>query len=308
MSVRTILAFLVAFAPPLICAAPARADLRVVTTTTDLADIARTIGGDHVQVEAICQGPQDPHHVQARPSYMVRLARADLLLAVGLELEVGWLPGLIRGARNPSINPGRPGYLEGASAITPIDVPRGLVDRSQGDVHRLGNPHFWLDPENTMRVVSAIAGRMGELDASNAALYQRNATALRERLRRALTRWHERLAPFRGARVVSYHATFNYFLRQFGLEGSGYIEERPGIPPAPAHLARLIQTMRSQGVHVILHERYFNRQTSELVAGRTGAHLVVLPTSVGGVNAATSYEALMDHLVNSVATALDGSR
>src|SRR6188508_1751916 len=142
----------------------AHAELKVVTTTTDLGYFARTVGGDRVKVETICQGNQDPHFVQARPSYMVTLSRADLLVAVGLELEVGWLPSLIQGARNPSINPGKPGYLEAASAVQPIDVPAGGADRSKGDIHPFGNPHFWLDPLNAKLVAHAIAERLAQLD------------------------------------------------------------------------------------------------------------------------------------------------
>jgi len=284
--------------------AVARADLRVVTTTTDLGDFARRIGGANVQVDTICQGNQDPHTVQARPSYMVKVSRADLVIAVGLELEVAWLPALIQGARNPSVNPGRPGYLEAADAVTPIDVPTGRVDRSQGDLHPFGNPHYWLDPENAKRVVRLIAARMAELDPDNTARYAANARRVNSSIHRGIQRWRAALAPFRGTKVASYHATFNYFLRRFGLVGVGYLEPRPGIPPSPSHLAGLIRRMRADHVPVILHERYYDRTTSDMVARRTSARLLVLPTSVGGTDGTGSYERLIDHIVNTVVSAL----
>lgn len=279
-------------------ASPALAELRIVTTTTDLGYFARTIGGDRVHVDTICQGTQDPHFVQARPSYMVTLSRADLLVAVGLELEVGWLPSLLQGARNPAINPGRPGYLEAATAIRPIDVPQGAVDRSRGDVHPFGNPHFWLDPANAKLAIHAIAVRMAQLDAAGAAVFRTNEAALTQRIDRAIARWTQQMAPFRGAKIASYHATFNYFHRRFGLNAIGYLEDRPGIPPSPAHLVDLIRQMRDQHVPVIFHETYYNRSTSDMVAGRTGARVLLLPTSVGGAPGTGTYEQLVDYLVS----------
>jgi zinc/manganese transport system substrate-binding protein len=168
--------------------APALAELRIVTTTTDLSSMARAIGGDRVQVESICRGPQDPHFVQARPSYMVTLSRADLLISVGLELEIGWLPALIQGARNPDINPCHQGYLEASTAVRPIDVPTGPVDRSRGDIHPLGNPHYWLDPENAKLAARAIGDRMAQLDPANAAFFRDNLRNWTARIDRGLLR------------------------------------------------------------------------------------------------------------------------
>jgi zinc/manganese transport system substrate-binding protein len=279
-------------------ASPALAELRVVTTTSDLGYLVRTIGGDRAQVDTVCQASQDPHSIQARPSYMVMLSRADLVVAVGLELEVGWLPALVQGARNPSINPGRPGYLEVATAVRPIDVPQGAVDRSRGDIHPFGNPHFWLDPLNVKLAAHAIAERMAQLDASNAAFFRANDAAFAQRLDRAMVRWTAQMAPFRGAKVASYHATFNYFFHRFGLSAIGYLEDRPGIPPSPAHLVDLIRQIREQHVAVIFHESFYNRATSDMVAGRSGARVLALPTSVGGAPGINTYEQLIDYLVS----------
>lgn len=289
-------------------ARPAAAELRVVTTTTDLAYFAQTAGGDKVKVESICKGSQDPHFVQARPSYMVTLSRADLVIAVGLELEVGWLPSLIQGARNPAINPGRPGYFEAASAIKPIDIPAGGVDRSRGDIHPFGNPHFWLDPFNAKLAVRAIAERLAQLDPANAKLFRDNASAFEARIDKKMQEWQATLAPYKGTKIASYHATFNYFHRRFGLDGIGYLEDRPGIPPSPGHLVDLIRQMREQKVPVIFHEEFYDHSTSDMVGQRAGAQVLVLPTSVSGVSGVTTYEQLIDYLVQRLATALKQKR
>ena len=285
-------------------ATPASAELRIVTTTTDLGYFAQTIGGDKVHVDSICQGKQDPHFVQARPSYMVTLSRADLLLAVGLELEVGWLPSLIQGARNPAINPGKTGYFEASSAITPIDVPQGGVDRSRGDIHPFGNPHFWLDPLNAKLAAHAIAERMAQLDTDNAQLFRANEKAFEKRIDAKMQTWSAQMAPYKNTKVASYHATFNYFHRRFGLNSIGYLEDRPGIPPSPAHLVDLIHQMRDQHVPVVFHESFYDRSTSDMVGARAGAKVLVLPTSVGGAAGVSTYEQLIDYVIGHFVSAM----
>jgi zinc/manganese transport system substrate-binding protein len=282
----------------------ASAELRIVTTTTDLGYFASTVGGTRVKVDTICQGAQDPHFVQARPSYMVTLSRADLLVAVGLELEVGWLPSLIQGARNPAINPGRPGYFEAATAIRPIDVPRPGADRSRGDIHSFGNPHFWLDPLNAKLAVRALAEKLAALDAKNADFFRSNARAFEGRIDKKMSEWSARMAPFKNGKIASYHATFNYFHRRFGLVGIGYLEDRPGIPPSPAHLVDLIRQMKAEKVSVIFHESFYDHATSDMVAAKTGARVLILPTSVGGTKSAKTYEELIDTLVNAFVGAM----
>jgi len=284
-------------------AAIARAELRVVTTTTDLADLTRAVGGERVHVESICRGNQDPHYVQARPSYMVTLSRADLVISVGLELEIGWLPSLVQGARNPDIQPGTSGFLDASAAISPLDVPKGSVDRSRGDIHPLGNPHYWLDPLNAKRLAALIAQRLSALDNPSAAFFQKRLAAFDSRIDAAMQRWSSALAPHRGEKLVSYHRTFDYFFARFGLVAIGYVEDRPGIPPAPAHLASLIRDMQTEHVRLLLHESYYDKAVSELVAKRTSARLLVLPTSVDGAPGTASYEALIDTLVRSIAGA-----
>jgi len=285
-------------------AQPASAELRVVTTTTDLGYFAKVIGGDHVHVDSICQGAQDPHFVQARPSYMVTLSRADLVIAVGLELEVGWLPSLIQGARNPAINPGHPGYLEASTAIHPIDVPQGGVDRSRGDIHPFGNPHFWLDPLNAKLAAHAIAERMAQLAPDDAKLFRANDAAFAKRIDDKLQQWTAQMAPYKDTKIASYHATFNYFHQRFGLHSIGYLEDRPGIPPSPAHLVDLIHQMQAEHVSVVFHESFYDHSTSDMVGARAGARVLVLPTSVGGASGTDSYEALIDYIIGHFVSAM----
>jgi len=296
--------FVFALVASTLCASPAWAELRVVTTTTDLGWIAHVVGGDRIHVDTICAGNQDPHFLQARPSYMVTLSRADLLVAVGLELEVGWLPALIQGARRPAINPGRPGYLEAATAIQPIDVPVGGVDRSRGDIHPFGNPHFWLDPLNVKLAARAIADRLAQLDPADAPVFRANLATLNGRIDRRMQRWQATLAPYRGTKIASYHATFNYFARRFGLQQVGYLEDRPGIPPSPGHLVDLVRQMRAAHARVILHENFYDPATSRVVAERADAQVLLLPVSIGGAPATSSYERLLDLIVGQVVAAL----
>jgi zinc/manganese transport system substrate-binding protein len=300
---RFVVAFAVLLAGMLL-ASTASAELRVVTTTTDLGYFAGTIGGDRVKVDTICQGTQDPHFVQARPSYMVTLSRADLVIAVGLELEVGWLPSLIQGARNPAINPGKPGYFEASSAIRPIDVPEGPVNRAHGDVHPTGNPHFWLDPLNAKLAARAIAERMAALDGKNAEFFRANAKSFEARIDKKMAEWTAKMAPFKNTKIASYHATFNYFHKRFGLVGIGYLEDRPGIPPSPAHLVELIRRMKADKVPVVFHESLYDRKTSDMVASKAGARVLVLATSVGGTKNARTYEELVDAIVGAFVSAV----
>jgi zinc/manganese transport system substrate-binding protein len=282
----------------------ASAELRVVTTTTDLGYFAKTIGGDRVHVDTICQGAQDPHFVQARPSYMVTLSRADLVVSVGLELEVGWLPSLIQGARNPAINPGHPGYFEAATAIHAIDVPQAGVDRSRGDIHPFGNPHFWLDPLNAKLAAHAIAERMAQLDADNAKVFRANEAAFEQHIDKKMQQWTAQMAPLKNTKIASYHATFNYFHHRFGLNSIGYLEDRPGIPPSPAHLVDLIRQMRAEHVPVVFHESFYDHSTSDMVGARAGARVLVLPTSVGGASGVGTYEQLIDYIIGQFLAAM----
>lgn len=258
------------------------AALRVVTTTEGLAALARELGGDRVEVTSLSRGIQDPHFVEANPTLAVQLRQADLLVDVGLELEIGWLPPLVNQSRNPDIQPGGRRRLIAASAVEVMELPSGPVDRSQGDLHPAGNPHFMSDPRRVGRVAAAIAARLCELDPTGKEIYRARLTSFEERLTAAETGWRAALAPFQGRRVVAHHNSLTYFLDWAGLRAAGYLEPRPGTAPPPSHLAALVGTVRSMGVKAILVESYYDRRSADVVAGHSGARVVSIPGDVGG--------------------------
>jgi len=276
-------------------AAPsARAELNVVAATQDLASIAQEIGGDKIKVTPMAKGYQDPHFVEAKPSFVLTLNRADLLIVVGRDLEIGWLPPLITQSRNAKIQPGSKGYLDPSQTAKILELPTGTVTRAMGDVHPLGNPHYWLDPENGRRIAQAIKDRLSELDAANAAYYAQREADFGKRLTEAQQRWKAQMAPYKGLKVVTYHRSWANFVDAFGLDVIGYVEPKPGIPPTPQHTLDVINAMKAQNVKLILVEPYFDLKTPNSIAEKTGARVVVLPPSVGGVPAASDYFKLFD--------------
>jgi len=274
---RITLSILAALLLALVAPRVASADLKVVTTTADLAAVAKAVGGDDVDVTAIALPTQDPHFVDARPHLALELSRADLLIAVGLGLEVGWLPTLQTGARNGDIQNGGRGFLDASSAIDPLAVPSGRVDRSQGDIHPGGSPHYMFDPRRVAQVARAIATRMAELDPDNAAGYASRARRFTEQLLTARAGWEARLEDLRGEKVIAYHASFDYLADWLGFEVVEHIEPRPGIPPNPRHVARVLASARSNSVDIILQEAFYPESTSELIAERAGATLLRIP-------------------------------
>ncbi|HXN06493.1 MAG TPA: metal ABC transporter substrate-binding protein [Nitrospiria bacterium] len=274
---------------------PAQARLKVITTTTDLAAITREIGKDQVSVESIAKGYQDPHFVDAKPVYMIKLNQADLLIAVGLELEIGWLPPLLNGARNPNIMEGRAGYLEAYKGVHLLEVPSSQVDRSQGDVHPFGNPHFWLDPFNGKMIAKNIYEGLVQADPSQAAYFKNNLDQFNIQLDKKIKEWDQSMAPYRGTKVVTYHRSWTYFANHFGLKVIGEVEPLPGIPPSPSHLARLADNMVKEKVKVILMEPFYSDNGPEFLARNTGARVVVLPSSVGGREEVKTYFDLFDY-------------
>lgn len=276
---------------------PAFAAVKVVTTTEDLAALAREVGGTRIDVSAIARGDLDPHFVEPKPSYMVKLSTADLVVSVGLDLEIGWLGSLIQGARNPRIQTGSKGFLDASVAIEPIGVPTGTVDRSKGDVHPQGNPHYWLDPENGRAVARLIAGRLTQLDPANAAAYQESLADFERRLDVKKAEWATKMAPLRGAKVVAYHRTFDYFTTFYGMETVGFVEPRPGIPPTPSHTLQLASAAKAAGARFIFVEPYHDPSNAGPIATASGAKVVVLPTSVGAEAQIESYFDLYDAIV-----------
>ena len=282
----------------------ALAQLNVVTSTTDLQDIAKAVGGDKIRVVHISEGYQDPHFVDAKPSFILQLRKADVFAYVGLDLEIGWMPLLIDGARNPRIRPGGSGNLDVSRAVPLLDIPRGDVDRSMGDVHPRGNPHYWLDPENGRRMARLFKQKFSELDPKNADVYDRNEKAFEARVSDAEKSWAADLATIKGKPVVAWHTSWRYFAEFNGMNIVAFMEPKPGVPPSPAHLVSVIQTMKRTGAKVIVMEPFYDRKTSDLVARQTGAQVLILPPSVGGTPAVGDYLQLMTYDIRTLASAL----
>ena len=285
-------------------AAFAQGKLNVVTTTEDLAAIAREIGGDRITVESIARGYQDPHFVEAKLSFILKLQKADLLIVVGRELEIGWLPPLIQQSRNAKVQVGAQGYLDASQRARILDIPTGQVTRAEGDVHPQGNPHYWLDPENGKAIAKEIADKLSELRPNDRAMFDQRLTAFNGRVDDAEKRWLAAMQPYKGVKVVTYHRSFPNFAERFGLDIVGYVEPRPGIPPSPQHTLDLINDMKRQNVKLVLVEPYFDLKTPNSIGRETGAQVLVLPPSVGGVKEVTDYFALFDYDINLLVGAL----
>lgn len=273
--------------------AAAHAAVRVVTTTTDLAAIVRAVGGDRVEVLSIAAGHQDPHFVDAKPSYLVKLQRADLFVQVGLELEAGWAPNLLANSRNGKIQPGGPGFVDASEGIERLQVP-AAADRSEGDIHPYGNPHYWLDPANGRAIAANVAAGLARVDPANATAYEAGRAAFVARLDAALARWTERARPLAGLPVVAYHNSWPFLERRFGFRVVGFVEPKPGIPPSGRYVAELAESMKRDGVRLILMSTFYDQKTADLVARLSGAEVVTLANSVGGLPEASDYVALFD--------------
>src|SRR5467141_348072 len=275
--------------------AQAAGKIQIVTATSDLAALAQEVGGDRVEVESIARGYQDPHFVEAKPSFLLKLRRADLLIVVGLELEIGWLPPLITQSSNPKIQVAAPGYLDASQFAEILEIPTTQVTRAMGDVHPLGNPHYWLDPENGLRIARGIEQKLSEMRPNDAAYFAQRYESFRQRLENEDKKWLEEMKPLRGLKVVTYHRSWPNFAKHFGIEVVGYVEPRPGIPPSPAHTVELIQLMKREKVKLILVEPYFDLKTPNAIARETGGQVIVLLPSVGGEKEVTDYFKLFDY-------------
>ena len=288
----------------LVSTAPASGAVKVVTSLQDFASIAAAVGGERVETFSLAKGYQDPHFVEPKPSFVLKLSRADLLIAAGLDLEIGYLPPLLDQSRNEKIRPGRPGHLDASAGCDILERPTGVVTRAMGDVHPFGNPHYWLDPSNGRVIARSIAARLSSLDPAGAAEYRANLAAFEARLTEAEKRWDSVLGPFAGTEVVTYHNSWPNFLKRFRLTAAGYIEPKPGIPPSPAHIVELIKMMPQKKIPVILMEPYFDQKTPKSIAQRTGALLLMFIPSVGGVPEAKDYISLFDYDVKLLSGAL----
>jgi zinc/manganese transport system substrate-binding protein len=284
--------------------ANASAATKVVTTTQDLESLTREVGGDKVTVESLAKGYQDPHFVEAKPSFILKLHGADLLIAVGRELEIGWLPALVNQARNPRIQPNGDRYLDASLTANILEIPSGQITRAMGDVHPSGNPHYWLGPDNGRRIALAIQKKLAEISPADAGYFAQRYADFDRRLADAEKRWQAAMAPYKGTKVVTYHRSWPNFTDAFGLNVIGYVEPKPGIPPSPSHTLELIQEMKRQQVKVIMIEPYFDRKTPDSIARETGAQVIVLAPSVGGEKEVTDYFKLFDYDVNLVVNAI----
>ena len=285
----------------------ASAQLRVVATTPDLASLAREIGGARVSVVALAKPTEDPHHVDAKPSHIVTLNRADALIEGGAELELGWLPPLLENSRNARIASGAPGRIVASEGVTMLEIPTSF-DRSKGDIHSLGNPHILIDPVNVKIIARNIADHFAQIDPKSAATYRDNLAKFNTKVDAKLADWQKQLAPYRGAGIVTYHKDFGYLAQRFGLNVVETLEPKPGISPSPAHLAQVIRKMRATNAKVILVQPYQSRRTAETVARQTGAVVLDATQQPGGRGETATYFDMMDNLVNSLADALRTSR
>ncbi len=273
----------------------ARETLKVVTTTTTLASFFQEVGGDRVEVKSITRKNQDPHYVEAKPSYMVILRQADLFASVGLDLEVGWIGLIQRGAKNSRIQEGQPGFFEAGNHVEVIEVPEGKVDRSQGDVHPYGNPHFHLDPLQAIKAVQAVEAKLVELDPKSKEIYLKRSKDFQKRITRKIEQWKKRIEASGVKNVITYHKSLNYFIRFFGLKKIGNIEPKPGVPPTAKHIIGLIKLMKEKKARCILNESYFEDTAAKRLQKVTGAHVEIVDVEVQSY-----YTELIDSLVRSI--------
>jgi zinc/manganese transport system substrate-binding protein len=284
------------------------AKLNVVATTPDIAAIAQTVGGAEVEVTTLVRPTEDPHFIEPKPSFVVRLSRADVLIEGGAELEAGWLPALLQRAGNRRLMPGAPGRIMANAGIEMLEVPTTL-DRSKGDVHAAGNPHFLIDPANAMIFARRLGEAFAQLDPPSADVYRGNAAKFVSALEPKIIEWRKALESHKGQTIVGYHNSWPYFARRFDLKIDLFLEPKPGLPPSPGHLAHVIERMKQENARVIMVDRYFDRRTAESVAKRTGAKVVEVSHYPGGIKGTeNNYIALLDYLVKTLGEAFVSTR
>lgn len=283
----------------ILCSVPwtTHAALNVVTSTEDLAALTQAIGGSAVNVKTLTRGTADPHFAQAKPSMIRDVYQADLLVVVGAELEVGWMPALLQSARNAKVQPGKPGYLDLSTAVTLLNKPVGPVTRDMGDVHVAGNPHYWLDPNNGVLMARAIAQRLSQLDSAHAKDYERELAAFEQQAHNKIAAWKTALAPLAGKAVIAYHTSFVYLANVFGFRIAAEVEPKPGIAPSAAYLAQLIARIKEQQIGVLIMEPYYEQRSAKYLSEQTGVRVAVLPQSVGATPRIKTYFDLFDAIV-----------
>lgn len=285
----------------------AKSRIDVVTTIPDLADIARTIGGDRVNVTSIARGYQDSHFVDAKPSHIVKLQKADLFVQVGLDMEIGWAPSLLVGARNPNILWGAKGYVDASRGVPVLQVPTlpAAQLRAEGDIHIYGNPHYWLDPENGKIIARNILEGLVRISPDDASYFRANTEAFIDDLDSALKGWMEIVSPYRGTKIIAFHNSWPYFENRFGITIAGFVEPKPGIPPSPRHVMRIVEKMKNENIGVVIISPYYSPKVAQRIANEVGGFLVELTPSVGGIQGVNSYFALFDYNIRKLAEAFE---
>lgn len=277
--------------------------LRVVTSSTDLADMVRAVGGDKITVSSLSKGTQDLHKVEPRPSMVMKVRKANMLVRLGMDLDL-WAQSIIDAARNSKVIYGSEGYVDASGRIDKLQVPTGKVDMRMGAIHIFGNPHYWLDPVNANLILEDITNRLCLLLPEGEEYFKQNFHQYTGKIDSAITEWQREMQPFAGTKIVTYHNSWIYFANRFNLQIAGYLEPKPGIPPTPSHIASLVEIMKEEQVRVIIIEPYYNLRVAEVVAKRSGAKVLVLPSSVGGVNGVDTYLVLFDYIIHKLSEAL----
>lgn len=281
----------------------AHAKVKIVATLPVFAALAQEVGGDQVTVTNLARANQDPHFLDAKPSYVVDLNHADLLIFGGLDLEIGWLPPILTQARNSKILPGNPGNVNSAQGLHVLELPKVPMDRSFGDVHPLGNPHTWLDPRNAKLIAANIYQHLSQIDPPNEAYYKDRLKSFLGRLDQKLAEWQPSLQKLQGKKIVTYHKSFNYFADWTGLDVVDSVESKPGIPPSSKHVDELIQMIPREGVRAILMEDFYPKKVPEFLAQKANIPLLIVPTQTGDPGLQTYFE-LIDYLIAAVTKAV----
>jgi ABC-type Zn uptake system ZnuABC Zn-binding protein ZnuA len=277
--------------------------LKVVTATADLADLVRVIGKDKIDVASLIKGNQDPHFIEPRPSMVMQVKNADLVVRIGMDLDM-WMQSLIDASRNPKIMFGKDGYLDVSSGIDKLEIPSSKVDASMGDIHIYGNPHYWLDPENAKPIMKNILDKLCQILPSESEYFKKNHRAYTQKLDSTLSCWSKQMEPFTDVKIVTYHNSWPYFAKRFKLKIVDFVEPKPGIPPSPSHIVSLVEKIKNEKVKVIIVEPYFNLKVAESVAKSSGSKVVVLPPSVGGIDGIDSYLDLFEYNINKLIKSL----
>ena len=277
--------------------------IKVVTTTTDMKSIAELIGGDKVSVKSIATGYQNPHFVDPKPSYIISLSNADLFVTVGLDLETGWSPQLLSSSRNTKIQKGAQGYVDASEGVSLYQVPTS-ANRAEGDIHIYGNPHYWLDPLNGKVIARNIANGLERVDPSNKAYYEANLLAFYSKIDMKMKEWQLKMVPFKGSKIIAYHNEWVYFETRFGLKIVDFMEPKPGIPPSPSQMVKVINEIKANSIKVIISSPYFTTSSSDVVTKQTGAKALTLATSVGAFDPIKNYFDLFDYDINQLIAVL----